>query len=133
MAGGRPLAFGTVEELETAINSYFEDEASEAWVNMGEAGMQFMPTVSGLAYHLDVDRKTITNYEKKCEFFPIIKRAKTRIEMALERRLFMAQPTGVIFNLKNNFGWNDAQQIEQTTTHKVDKTLAQRLTSGSKE
>ena len=94
---GRPLKFKSVEELEIAIDGYFatceEDKKP--------------PTVSGLAYHLDIDRKTITNYENRDEFFPTIKRAKTRIEAFLEERLYQGQCTGVIFNLKNNYKWQD--------------------------
>lgn len=94
---GRPLKFQSVEELETAIENYFaaceEDKKP--------------PTVSGLAYHLDIDRRTITNYENIDEFFPTIKRAKTRIEAFLEERLYQGQCTGVIFNLKNNYKWQD--------------------------
>jgi hypothetical protein len=50
-------------------------------------------------------------YQDKPEFSHTIKRAKLRIEDALEQRLARAASvTGIIFNLKNNFGWKDAQE-----------------------
>lgn len=106
---GRPLAFGDVEELEARIDDYF---ATNAYMGEGDERI-FAPTMAGLARHLDVDRKTITNYANKEEFFPTIKRARGRVEEFLEQRLYGNTVTGVIFNLKNNFDWKDKQEIEQ--------------------
>lgn len=72
------------------------------------------PTVTGLALHLDVDTKTLRNYEVKPEFLPTVKRAKQRIENALECGLWGGQVTGLIFNLKNNFGWKDKTEQEHS-------------------
>lgn len=110
---GRPLAFETVEELEEAVESYFE-KGGPAWVSMGEYDA-FNPTMSGLALHLGVDRKTVYNYSKKDEYFPTIKRARARIEEALEQRLYGQTVTGIIFNLKNNFDWMDKQDLAHTS------------------
>jgi len=100
--GGRPLSYKTVEELETAVNKYFADCEIKTE----------HPTVSGLAVALNVDRKTITNYQDKPEYFPTIKAAKARIEAHLEQCLFGSSVTGVIFNLKNNFEWRDKTEQE---------------------
>lgn len=108
---GRPLAFESVEELEEAINQYFE---TEAFIGEGE-DRQYAPTMSGLALALGVDRKTITNYANKDEFFPTIKRARAKVEIALEQRLYGQSVTGVIFNLKNNFGWEDKRDLAHTS------------------
>lgn len=128
---GRPLAFKTVEELEQAIDLYFE---TDAFIEIGgeEKAKMYAPTMSGLALSLGVDRKTITNYANKDDFFPTIKKARTRVEVALEQRLYGNNVTGVIFNLKNNFDWCDKQEIKQETTHKIEESLAERLTGGSK-
>lgn len=49
------------------------------------------------------------------EYANIIEEAKTRIEEFVETCLFKSGiATGVIFNLKNNFGWNDKQEVEHT-------------------
>ena len=115
---GRPLLFKTVEDLQLAVDAYFvkgnaEDniDFGEAWVELGDSEYQFMPTMSGLALALGVDRKTITNYANKQEFFPTIKKARNIVEQTLERRLYLNNPAGTIFNLKNNFGWADKSEI----------------------
>lgn len=100
MPAGRPLAFKSVEELEAKIQEYFDNED--------------LPTMSGLGVHLGVDRKTIVNYSRKEEYFHTIKKARAVVESFLEKQLYGNQVTGVIFNLKNNFGWNDKQQQEIT-------------------
>ena len=74
-------------------------------------------TMSGLARHLGLSRKTLLEYKKKYggEYADVIEEAKTRIEEFVETCLFKKSiATGVIFNLKNNFGWADKQEIEHT-------------------
>lgn len=132
---GRPLAYKTVKELQDAIDLYFE---TDAYINLGaaEEGQEqpkmYAPTMAGLALSLGIDRKTLTNYAHKDEFFPAIKKARSRVEVALEQRLYGNNVTGVIFNLKNNFDWSDKQEIRQDTTHHISESLAERLTGGSK-
>lgn len=115
---GRPLEFKSVQELEEAIELYF---LTDAYVSVGaaEEGQEqpkiYAPTMSGLALSLGVDRKTITNYANKDEFFPTIKKARSRVEVALEQRLYGNNVTGVIFNLKNNFDWCDKNEIAHTS------------------
>lgn len=112
---GRPLAFSSVEELERKIDLYFE---TDAFISMGFDGdeelKQYAPTMSGLALSLGIDRKTLTNYANKDEFFPAIKKARSKVEVALEQHLYTKNVTGAIFNLKNNFGWADKQELEHT-------------------
>lgn len=108
---GRPLAFESVEELQEAIDSYFENEA---YVGEGDARI-YAPTMSGLALALGVDRKTIINYERREEYFHAVKKARARVEVALEQRLYGQAVTGIIFNLKNNFGWQDKQDLLHTS------------------
>jgi len=115
---GRPLAFKTVQELEEAIELYFLTDAYIA-VGVAEEGKDqpkmFAPTMSGLALSLGVDRKTVTNYANKDEFFPAIKKARSRVEVALEQGLYGKNVTGLIFNLKNNFDWCDKNEIAHTS------------------
>lgn len=111
--GGRPLLFATVEELQAKVDSYFE-MGGPAWIKAGE-DYTYAPTMSGLALHLGVDRKTITNYANKDEFFPTIKKARAKVEEALEQRLYGQSVAGVIFNLKNNFDWSDKQELAHTS------------------
>lgn len=73
------------------------------------------PTLSGLAYFLEVSRQTLYNYSEKDEFLDIIKRARARIEVSYEERLiYGTQPTGVIFALKN-MGWTDKLSTDIST------------------
>ena len=101
---GRPLKFNSAEEMQTAINQYF-----------AKCDAEDRPyTVSGLAVALDTNRQTLINYEDKGEFFDTIKKAKAKIEAYNEEMLYNKNipTTGVIFNLKNNYGWKDKQEIE---------------------
>ena len=48
---------------------------------------------------------------KKEEFSDTIKKAKLKVENYLEKHLITdSSTTGIIFNLKNNFGWKDKQE-----------------------
>ena len=108
--GGRPLLFKTVKELEKKIDAYFDEEKNRPY------------TITGLAVWLDCDRKTLTNYEEKDKFFPTIKRAKTRIEAEIEKGALLGfyNVTFSIFNMKNNFGWQDKQEIDTTKTNRIE-------------
>ena len=105
---GRPKLYTDPEALSELIEDYFKTDAF-----MGEGDNRvYAPTMSGLAYHLEMDRKSLLNYSKDELFFPTIKRARDRVAVALEQRLFGNNVTGIIFNLKNNFGWKDVKAQE---------------------
>lgn len=113
MAGGRPLAFDTVKELEDAVNNYFDNDANVLDPDGKEI---FLPTMSGLALSLGVSRQTVVNYSNKEEFFDTINKARGKIENFIERRLYGNNVTGCIFNLKNNFGWKDKTEVDNTSS-----------------
>ncbi len=101
---GRPKKYTEVDIMQQKIDSYFKacDE-------------KHMPyTMSGLALALDMDRKSLLNYSKDDKFFLTIKKARNRVEKFAEERLFFPNATGVIFNLKNNFGWEDKQEFSHS-------------------
>ena len=107
---GRPKKYKRVEDMEKAIEEYFMRCDTD----------ELPYTVSGLALALGFDsRMSLINYcdyedEEDKPFLDTIKRAKQKIEEYVETRLFVSGiATGVIFNLKNNFGWKDKQEIEQ--------------------
>ncbi len=113
---GRPLKYKTIDSLKAAIDDYFE---TDAYIDMGETKM-FAPTMSGLAYHLDLSRQGLLDYDGRDGFLDTIKRARNKVGVALEQRLYGNNVTGIIFNLKNNFDWKDRQEIEtKDTTHEV--------------
>lgn len=81
-------------------------------------------TMSGLAFYLDMDRKSLLNYSKDEKFFPTIKKARQKVEMMLEEQLYrLGNNSGIIFNLKNNFGWIDKAEDtenEEAITNATD-------------
>ena len=112
MAIGRPRKFQDNEELQKQIDAYFAecDKKEEPY------------TISGLALALDTNRQTLIRYEELEDegseylrsFSDTIKKAKQRVESYAEKSLYSnRQVAGVIFSLKNNYGWRDNQ--EQTT------------------
>lgn len=107
----RPKKYNKVEDMQQDISNYFKycDDKHKPY------------TVSGLAFALDMTRQSLLNYEEDDEFFDTIKRAKAKIEQFAEECLFMGSNTaGVIFNLKNNYGWKDKQEIEAEVNSTVD-------------
>lgn len=109
---GRPRKYKNVEELNNLIDEYFRfcDQNHRPY------------TITGLALWLDMDRKGLLRYEKdyEDEFCHAITRAKERVQEFVECCLFkkgIAQ--GVIFNLKNNFGWEEKQNVDATVSNTV--------------
>ena len=104
---GKNRKYKNAEEMRVLVEEYFNI-----------CNQNKIPyTMSGLARHLGLSRKTLLEYKKKYggEYADVIEEAKTRIEEFVETCLFKKNiATGVIFNLKNNFGWADKQEIEHT-------------------
>ena len=110
---GRPLKYKTPVAMQAAIDEYFNDCEYDKDGNAREHIKP--PTVSGLAYYLGfLDRKAISEYGLRDEFSDTIKKARIRIENYLETRLTSNAVAGIIFNLKNNFGWKDKTEIEHS-------------------
>lgn len=100
---GRPLKYKTVEELEDAIDEYFESNPEK-------------PTQSGLALALGfADRRSLYDYKERERFSYTIKKALQRIDEQHEKRLYEAANSGSIFYLKNR-GWTD--RLDLTTEGK---------------
>jgi len=105
---GRPPKFESVEQLQSLIDAYFETEEGKD-----------TPTITGLALALDTTRKTLLDYcETDTEFSYTIKKAKARVERKMEQCLYGNNVTGLIFNLKNNFGWKDRTETDITSDQK---------------
>lgn len=107
MKRGRPPVYKTPEEMQDAIDKYFESKKI-----VENETLTFRPTMSGLANSLGISTRSLINYKQKDEFLPTIKNARQKVEEALEDALYGTGVAGVIFNLKNNFGWKDKQEIE---------------------
>lgn len=124
---GRPLAFKSVEELQAKIDEYFDycdNRVKQVHTKEGESYAIANPepyTMSGLAYALGVDRKTIINYKRKDDaYFHTINQARARVEADIDRRMSDKETftPGLIFNAKVNFGWVDQTNIDVTTNGK---------------
>lgn len=110
-AGGRPPKYKAKKDFQKKIDKYFEecDKNDEPY------------TITGLGLALDMSRQDLINYSKKEEFFDTIKKAKLRVENYLEKHLIMdSSATGIIFNLKNNYGWKDKQENINVETNYED-------------
>jgi hypothetical protein len=109
MPAGRPfgtLKYDNVEDLEKGINDYFAD-----------CEKRKKPyTMSGLAYALNVDRRTLLNYSHKDNYFPAISRARARVEQDEEEGLNdKNRSNGMKFALSNNHpAWSDKMTLDQT-------------------
>jgi len=108
---GRPPKFKTPEEMNALIEGYFAacDESKRPY------------TVPGLALALGFSsRSSLFDYTARNagheEFAATIKKAKLRIEAQRVEALVMCRgnAAGMIFDLKNNFGWRDQQNVELT-------------------
>lgn len=105
MPRGRPKAYTEAEIMKQKIDKYFQEceQKNEPY------------TITGLCIALDICRDTLSEYMKNDEFSDTIKKAKLKVENYLEKHLITdSSTTGIIFNLKNNFGWSDKQQIEHS-------------------
>ena len=103
MPGGRPRLYNNVEDMQKDIDKYFKlcDKEHRPY------------TMSGLAYALHMDRRSLVNYSNRDEFFLTIKDARQRVEQELEENLYrVGNNSGIIFNLKNNFSWKDTVEVK---------------------
>jgi len=137
MPAGAPVKYETPEEMQLIIDKYFNDCMDNRLALLSKDNVELnpdrctddeFPTVSGLALSLGMTRKGLIDYENKKnpKFGNTIKRAKARVESILEQRLYHPQPTGVIFNLKNNYGWKDSQELDHRSG---DGTMTPKITA----
>lgn len=104
--GGRPLIIKTPEEMRKKIDAWFKECAKES-----------RPlTMSGLALVLEMSRKSLVNYGKRDKFLHTIKKARRICEAYSEECLYTHKTiAGIIFSLKNNYGWKDKREHDITT------------------
>lgn len=115
---GRPPKYKTKEEMQEAIDNYFNDLPSYEVIVGAEILQVRKPTITGLAYALGFcSRASMYEYESKEEFSDTIKRARLRIENDYEMQLRTANTghAGIIFGLKN-LGWSDKQEIDHKSS-----------------
>lgn len=115
MKVGRPNLYTSNEQMKKDIDNYFN--------NCDEQQRPY--TMSGLAYALHMDRRSLVNYANKDEFFLTIKNARQRVEQQLEENLYrLGNNSGIIFNLKNNFNWRDTVEVKaDEDSSKLDELI----------
>jgi len=125
MNKGRPRKYKTPEEMQAAIDIYFDSCKPEPIIDkdgnimMDKNGRPVFelnpPTITGLALHLGfLDRKSVYNYAGYGEkFFHTIKKARLRCENYVERNGMSGNiPANIaIFYLKN-YDWTDKQEVD---------------------
>lgn len=119
-AGGRPPMYKTPKEMQEAIDEYFtycDNRIKQVHSKEGESYGIANPepyTMSGLAYSLGMDRRSLLDYRKKDSFLPLIKKARSKVELDVERRMSDKDTftPGLIFNAKNNFDWKDKTETD---------------------
>lgn len=103
---GRPRLFETPEAFEAKAREYFETDGMDK------------PSLSGIAYFMGFsDRESFAEYERfGPDYSRTVKRARLKIEQDRQNRLIDRKDftPGIIFDLKNNHGWKDKQEVEFT-------------------
>lgn len=98
------LKYKSEEELSKGIEEYFEDCKKR----------EKPYTMSGLAVWLGITRQTLVNYSHKDKFFPLIKKAKEKVQAQIEENTLDGtfNTTFAIFSLKANYKWDDGNKVE---------------------
>lgn len=147
MTLGRPAKFTDVKEMQRCIDLYFlacrinqhieskPEDATKEDLLFIKSIEDCYPTVTGLGLALDMSRQTLIEYQNEDEFSDTIKKAKQRVENAIEQRLFHNNATGSIFNLKNNFNWKDKSESETYGKNggAIEQSLTVRYVDGKDE
>jgi hypothetical protein len=119
-AGGRPLIFGSAEDITAKAEEYFvwirgerevvvndQGEREERWKRLPEP-----PTITGLMLYLGFEsRQSFYDYAEKGQFSYALQRIRLMIECKYEQNLHGTTPTGSIFALKN-MGWKDKTETD---------------------
>lgn len=123
---GRKLKYPTPEEMQEAIDAYFEDckghplTDANGQIIFDKYGNPFIVdvkplTVTGLALALGfTSRRALLDYQGRGKYKEIVEAAKLRIENYAEMRLYDKDGmNGAKFNLQNNFRHWDADKAVQ--------------------
>jgi len=117
-----PMIYNSPEALQEAIDNYFDWVDNEN-IKRKDAGDRLKPyTLSGLCIYLGLSKDTWWEYGKRPEMAETVKEAKHKVENYVEEGLLNSalNTIGAVFNLKNNFGWADKQEV---TVNQTDTKL----------
>lgn len=127
MPAGRPKKY-TKKKLEKEVKNYF-DSISFTENAVDEFGKEILndigepikyrayirpPSISALCLYLEIEKRTWANYAEDPDLAPVVENTKARVEAYLEEQLTVREKgvQGIIFNLQNNYGWKNKQEVE---------------------
>jgi hypothetical protein len=113
---GRPFGgkkFKNAEEMKRKMSGFFE------WCENND----YIPDIECLAVYTGISRRSLINYENQDEFRDLVLGIKDEIffrkkQLAMRGKI---PPAIFIFDAKNNHGYRDTQEIEQTIGNKDGK------------
>ena len=110
--------FETREEMQEAVDSYFDDPPMRSLVTRDGDTVEFaFLSITGLALHLGfTTRQSLYDYGLHGMFMDIVQEARLRIEHEREFELMHGNTRGATFALKQ-FGWTDKLDFNDTTNH----------------
>ena len=127
MPAGRPKKY-TRKKLEKAVKEYFNsisctryarDDIGNPILNDDGEPITYRayivpPSISALCLYLDIEKRTWANYAEDPDMAPVVENTKAQIEAYLEEQLTIREKgvQGIIFNLQNNYGWKNKQEVE---------------------
>ena len=122
--GGRPRVFNTPEDFEDAISKYFGSitrtypDPDGKLDNNGDliyiTEFIEVPSVTGLCLYLKISRDTWNEYAKREGFTDTAIHARLLMENYLQNELLTSKYSqGIIFTLKNNYGWKEKVEVKQ--------------------
>jgi hypothetical protein len=124
--GGRPRKYNESELFSQKVDEYFIHCDNELKKDNEGKTYYFKPyTITGLCVYLNICRDTLSEYAKDERFSDTIKKAKDKVENYIEENSLIGKlnPTVSIFNLKNNFGWKDSQEIKHSGLKPLEITV----------
>lgn len=123
---GRPAKYPTSQLMEVRIKDYFKD-----WANQDRKDPY---TPVGLRVHLGLVDSSMKEYAAKPEFALLIKKSMDMIEADLTTKALRQRisPVAWIFMMKNIFGWQDKQDVQNTLTLDLGDKLRDALKGVSK-
>ena len=121
---GRPRIYNSVEDFEEAINSYFDKVEEENKASLEKNGkLCRSPNIAALCSHMGLLKSVFYEYAKRKDsndnvYSNSVKMASQRLELfKLENAsLGMIREITTIFDLKNNHGYVDKQEVITTQT-----------------
>lgn len=127
MPAGRPKKY-TRKSLEKAVKEYFNsisftqkavDQFGEEICNDAGEPITYRafirpPSISALCLYLGIEKRTWANYAEDPDMAPVVEHTKAQVEAYLEEQLTIREKgvQGIIFNLQNNYGWKNKQEVE---------------------